>query len=560
MLYQSYKQKLSKLLNVFLRVFRLRFVILPALVALIVLIVVLLNLTGNVYGESFPETVVYGSEFSLEAKAIFRSVSYEFCEAGTQDWTDGAPQRTGEYQVRAVAKSVGGKNKYGKTFTFRIVPLETELVIKDQVVYGEEPEVTADLVGSDCLSDVKIESVQTSEQSFFVNVLSVRVRNGDGTDVSDCYVFTKTQGEARVIPREITVSTDGATKQYDGTPLQSDSYRIVSGTLVQGDEMTLAFPQLTSAGEMPNQPDCSVQNRQGKEVTGNYSISYDCGTLEVTPRPVTVRTGSKTWIYDGLAHSYADWYETEGLLTGHTAEMLPESVVKLKEVTDTDTEVKSVENSLRFVIRDADGNDVTQNYSFIGEYGRLRIKTEIIITVYPIQKVYDGTPLSFEREDYSVIKPPDVEVTLTLPSLTEVGICRLKEISVSRVGVTDKESGRDVVAENRIRFNGDKTSVILEVSKRRIQVTSKSIARVWGDESILGWIDEDYAWISLGSLVDGHTIEIAVTGKLSPHENGPKSNTIDYQNTRIYDADGNDVTRFYEITLCPGVLQWIYGK
>ena len=139
MLYQSYKQKLSKLLNVFLRVFRLRFVILPALVALIVLIVVLLNLTGHVYGESFPETVVYGSELPFDAKAVFRSVSYEFCEAGTQNWTDSAPRRTGEYQVRAIAKSVGGKDKYGKTFTFRIVPLETELVIKDQVVYGEEP-------------------------------------------------------------------------------------------------------------------------------------------------------------------------------------------------------------------------------------------------------------------------------------------------------------------------------------------------------------------------------------------------------------------------------------
>ena len=62
--------------------------------------------------------------------------------------------------------------------------------------------------------------------------------------------------------------------------------------------------------------------------------------------------------------------------------------------------------------------------------------------------------------------------------------------------------------------------------------------------------------IILGSLADGNTLTCVVTGSIS--DVGVADNTI--ASCTIADANGNDVTRCYDITKIIGVLQILEGS
>ena len=94
----------------------------------------------------------------------------------------------------------------------------------------------------------------------------------------------------------VTITTKGESKVYDGD-LLAPSYE-VSG-LREGDSIQSltyidegtgeATTGLTGVGSISARPnDARIVNAEGIDVTSEYSITYVAGTLEVTPRPVTV--------------------------------------------------------------------------------------------------------------------------------------------------------------------------------------------------------------------------------------------------------------------------------
>ncbi|MGN0813845.1 MAG: hypothetical protein ACI4MH_01280, partial [Candidatus Coproplasma sp.] len=62
----------------------------------------------------------------------------------------------------------------------------------------------------------------------------------------------------------------------------------------------------TTVGESVNRviyESIEITDENGVNVNAYYDISCEDGTLEVTPRPITVITASNSWVYDGTAHS-----------------------------------------------------------------------------------------------------------------------------------------------------------------------------------------------------------------------------------------------------------------
>lgn len=226
MLYQEYKQKLTKILDIFEIVWRFRFLILIAFICLIALICTLVGITGNIYAQSCTETVVYGSEIGFEAKAIFREVTVKYRVKGMQDWSQEIPTFVGEYEVCAVAQNAFGKEKYGQTFSFSIVPLETELsFLENKIEYGDTPTVNAQLAYDDEIAGVQF-SKEKIEEHTVEYTASVTVEGVNGEDVTACYLFTKCNAEIEIIPRNVEITIEDVTKVYDGTPLSSDNYEI----------------------------------------------------------------------------------------------------------------------------------------------------------------------------------------------------------------------------------------------------------------------------------------------------------------------------------------------
>ncbi len=818
MLYQAYKKKLFKWLDIFDRLWHFRFLILGILLLLIAMLVVLFTVPGSIYGESCPQSIVYGEDLPFQAKAVLGRVSVEYREEGADEWTEEMPRRVGEYQVRAVSRGIAGNAKYGQTFSYSILPMETEVVFSaEDYLYGEEPSFAADLAYQDALNVVDFSFAVTAEGRCTIEAGTVAIKNGSGEDVTDCYALAlKTKevafharplhiavdgaqkvydgapltaggyrilsgsiaegdtlelnltaaltdvgeisnipeffirsesgedvaryydieweiGTLAILPREVTVATDSAQKVYDGTPLTADGYQILSGSIAEGERLEISLPatltdvglltndpifavrsasggdvthnynlqweigtievslreiaiatasaqkvydgtpisapeysitsgsiapgqqlhisfpdSLTDVSSILNEPELYILGAEGDRVTDNYTIALDLGTIEVLPisivlrthsaqkmydgaplfggeveaeglpaghtlqvssdavftdvgvydnvpqiyiadrtgrdvtlnfepiwyagtltitaRPIAVGTNSATWIYEeGMVYSLSGredyWLLADSenpLVDGHSMYVTPSSAsaATLTGVTDTDTRVVYVDNALEMYILDEYGNNVTSNYDIRYEYGKLRVKTKIILTVYGISKYYDGAPLTFTDEDYTLVKPPDVRVEFSLPHLTEVGQLYLFDSEFTRMSMDayDVVTGANVNDENIFVLDGNYSWPVLEVRPRQIMIASISITGENKGEPLYGnSAGENSAYVSFGSLVAGHTIEIEVTGVLNSDQEWAE-NTI--EDVTIYDERGRDVTSFYEISYRFGILRW----
>lgn len=407
--------------------------------------------------------------------------------------------------------------------------------------------------------------VSVTEVGAAKNTPNYRIVNAEGEDVTDFYQIDWEIGMLTVAIRELElVCTSLPEKIYDGEPFSLSSLGVGANTpLAAGHRLQRVDRELVNVGTYQPSELVRIVDAEGNDVTINYHV-YSLFSIEIEKRPIVVETSSRTWIHDGQPHSAAGKGDLlladdtpYSLAAGERLSVDPSCLddVTLTEITDSVTEVRYRDNALVCLITNARGEDVTDNYAIEYRYGQLRIKSEVIITIYPISKFYDAKPLSFEREDWSLVKPPDVEVRFSLPELIDHGSITLGELkSTMPVYILDKLTHVDVAAENRLRWEGEDRLEILTVQKRPITIKSIDISLVPDGSTIYGWENEEYYRISLGSLAEGHSSTVSVTGILRPGD-PPTENII--SSYSIHDQYGRDVTENYEVTLDPGILQWI---
>ncbi len=392
--------------------------------------------------------------------------------------------------------------------------------------------------------------------------------NGNGENVTAHYDIEWELGSLSVTPRAVSFLSRSESGTYGD--IRPSAPALLSGSLVQGHSLVLTEEASAfGAGTYSYEELFCVVDGEGRDVTGNYELDFGGTAFTIEPRPITVWTASRTWIYDGRPHVTSE----EGdygiaasspypLLGGHTLSPDPESG-QLTEITDTETEVVTVENPLILRVLTAEGEDVTDNYTIAYEKGELRIKTEVIVTFYASSRYYDGTPLSVGEDDYSVVKPPDTYVEVhadVLPSIEGTGSLCVEDIASLNAGtrrivtILDFSTGADAYADNRLRFETAGDVPVLEVLPRPITIKTPSVSVYPTGEPFIGSELALPSWISLGTLVAGHTLEVEVTGVLDPLEERAENTVGGY---RITDRYGNDVTHCYEVTLDEGVLSWL---
>ena len=115
-------------------------------------------------------------------------------------------------------------------------------------------------------------------------VAGILVYDSAGNDVTTMYKMEYTYGTITVTPRSITIETGSASKVYDGTPLQCDTYSVTSGALAEGDvigEIVLTGTQTEHGRSQNGISDLVIYDRDGTDVTACYSIEVVAGTLTV---------------------------------------------------------------------------------------------------------------------------------------------------------------------------------------------------------------------------------------------------------------------------------------
>ena len=117
------------------------------------------------------------------------------------------------------------------------------------------------------------------------------------------YEITFTNNKLEITPLALTI-TASASKEYDGEPLNGSDAVNIEG-LADGDIITVtATGTITDAGTTDNPYTIDWGNTN----PNNYTLTEEPGLLEVTPKKVTLTTGSAEKLYDGETLFY-DNYE-----------------------------------------------------------------------------------------------------------------------------------------------------------------------------------------------------------------------------------------------------------
>lgn len=173
--------------------------------------------------------------------------------------------------------------------------------------------------------------------------------------------FVVTDGYVKITPRAVTLTSETASKTYDGTALEKPVVTVGGDGFVEGQVKEIkATGSVTNAGSVANTITFTPNKETFKE--GNYAITKNEGTLTVAKRSVLLTSQSATKTYDGSALTRpAVTITGDGFVPGELAKA---------EATGSITKVGSTPNAIQYTTTGAFN---AANYSIALSVGTLTV-------------------------------------------------------------------------------------------------------------------------------------------------------------------------------------------
>ena len=222
-------------------------------------------------------------------------------------------------------------------------------------------------------------------------------KNVVGTiDATGKYIVTNTtDGKLTITPRNVTLTSEGGQKEYDGTALTKDGVTVGGDGFVGDDGATYDVTgTITNVGEKNNT--FTYKLKEGTKES-NYEITTVPGKLKITPCTtkitVTITENSGSEKYDG----------TEKTVTGYTVTSISNKLYKESDFSFTgDKAHKTVSGTnagsydMGLVSQDFTNNNKNfGNVEFKIVDGKLDIaQRKVTLTSGTDSKTYDGEPLT----------------------------------------------------------------------------------------------------------------------------------------------------------------------
>lgn len=332
--------------------------------------------------------------------------------------------------------------------------------------------------------------------------------------------------------QHITLHTPSISKIYDGLPLQGSMPELRYGMLHPGHAIEVRhIPTYTQVGEHENAPQVVIVDETGADVTAQYEINRDFGTMTVSARPIMLSSLSKSKVYDGELLTADDAVLTGGaLVEGHTLITEGGNTVLLPG----EEPVQAV-----YRIVSEDGSDVTGQYEVQENFGKLRVfPIDITVTTETAKKAYDGKPLTacgWEHIGGTLLPGHTIDMQM-MASLNDVGTIPNEGKAV----ITDT-NGTDVGEIYHIDYRFGS----LEIEPIPLRITTKSAQKIYDGTPL---VCEDWT-LTAGKLEQGAVLsvrEYAVQQGV-----GSIDNAIGFQ---VIDETGRDITYHYDMVCDYGTL------
>ncbi len=168
-------------------------------------------------------------------------------------------------------------------------------------------------------------------------------------------------------PKLVFVSGSSAIT-YNGEVLTNDSWNLLEGELKDGHYANVeVLGKQEGVGMSDNVIKATIVDKEGNDVTKEYKIKYEFGTLSVKKIQLIITAGSVGKVYDGKELTYDTFYikNYEYIVEGHTVKPTIEGSITDRGVTD------NVISSVK--VLDANGEDITKVYSIITVSGKLYV-------------------------------------------------------------------------------------------------------------------------------------------------------------------------------------------
>jgi hypothetical protein len=435
--------------------------------------------------------------------------------------------------------------------------------------------VSPSLFAGDRISNIRITSAQVDvgSSAMVIDPTSIVIRNSRNDIITSNYdlIIVANQGQLTVNKRPLNVRINSQQKTYDGQPLVSNLQAqvitptsIVAGHSLQITSGSTPPVSVTDFGNPVTTSSIAKVFKGAVDVTANYNLNVEEGTLRINQRVISVQTNGGTKVYDGtplttFTPTASLRQGSLSLVTGH--QLVPTFDKGGYQPTNVfDQFGQGYANTATFRIIDTlnQDRDVTFNYAFQNNtYGDVVItKRPITLSVIPLRLEYNGKVQGYNtpKSTISPRNPLDLNpVYLTQGTLPngfklETGL-NLQATDVGEylnnfqlVDLAFYDAANQPIDERNFEIT---KNLGLVIQQRPITISSLS-----GSKAEDGLTFPKTKQISQGQLAEGHTIVYPETPDMILARAEPYINEI--YPPIIYDELGRDVTFNYQITYQKG--------
>ena len=329
-----------------------------------------------------------------------------------------------------------------------------------------------------------------------------------------------------ITKRTVTLSSETASKPYDGTPLTRPNVKVEGDGFITGE-----VTSVQAIGTVTEVKDSPVTNAIEYTVgttfnINNYEISMTEGTLSITPKSINPDDQNMSvsdpqgHVYDGLEHKeeleVKDIFRDVILLAG----------------TDYDVEysTKDFTNVGKITIT------ITGKGNYTGTFDRTYEITPATLTVTTpsVNKVYDGTPLTAEGTISGFVNKETATFTTT-GSQTEVGSSS-NTYSIEWNGTAKSSNYKISETVGTLTVTENENEIV--VTTKHSSYTYDGLAH--GTE------------VTVSNLPKGYSLDKATSSATATDVTTAIEATCD--TLVIKNAEGKDVTNNLKITKVPGSI------
>ena len=187
------------------------------------------------------------------------------------------------------------------------------------------------------------------------------------SEITDNYEIEYECGTLTIQYGYLVLSSDSASKVYDGENLTDDRCRIVDGKVAAGHKLEMhATGSIWQVGLCRNEISVKITDDFGEDVTKMYNISFDPGLLTVTPRKLVIQTLDVTRPYSDTPIQ-DDWVLVAGeLVNGDVLSVMTQQQSQYNDGTGMFDNTVSY-----YTVRSGSYYDVSNCYQVSCRYGRL---------------------------------------------------------------------------------------------------------------------------------------------------------------------------------------------